>query len=371
MSDDLRPTDSAIGLTIPIGSLPTHGSEKLMVVIFIVDCSKSMDLNGRIQAVNAALHELKFKLAEIKSNNNLDLRMAIMSFTSSAHWEMDLTPIDEVVLNTIATRPGLTEYGAAYTALNQKLSKDAFMNHVGKKAAPVIIFLTDGEPTDNCSFDLEKLTKNGWFTCANRSAILIGDAAYSDAAKAAVAQFVSNPSTDIVSADDTTVVTEKITAATIHTVAGDPFKDNTVTEPLPSNDPPVPTFPDLPTDIDIPPIPGLPNDIDIPPIPDLPTDIDFPPIPDLPTDIDIPGDIDIQNPYLQNDPNPNVISSPDVNNPGGLVFPSLGDDLQSDPGTLPGLDSDIDSLFPDDPSLRADSLSDSFPDGLGGADVFV
>ena len=61
--------DDQIPVTAPIGSFPTHGSEKLMVVIFVVDCSKSMEENGRIQAVNAALHELKFRLSEIKSNN--------------------------------------------------------------------------------------------------------------------------------------------------------------------------------------------------------------------------------------------------------------------------------------------------------------
>lgn len=68
-------------------SFKTTGTNKLLVVIFVVDYSRSMD-GDRIMAVNTALTEVKSILQEIKKNNDLDLKIAIMSFTSSAKWEL-------------------------------------------------------------------------------------------------------------------------------------------------------------------------------------------------------------------------------------------------------------------------------------------
>lgn len=348
MSIDDFMFDDQMNSTAPIGSFPTHGSEKLMVVIFIVDCSKSMEDNGRIQAVNAALHELKFRLSEIKSNNNLDLKLAIMGFTSSAKWELDLTPIDEVVLNNISVRAGLTEYGTVFRELNRVLCKDEFMNHVGKKAAPVIVFLTDGEPTDDYSSDLELLMKNGWFSCANRSAILMGDAFNNANAKNAVEKFVNNPLTDVVSADDTTVVTEKITAATIHTVAGDPLKDSTVNDsPLPTNT----QFPDDP----------FGNAIQ--------TDSPFSDNPlgnSDSTDSHFPDDL-FGGAFSDDTP----FSDDIANN----TFPTNSDSpidssVMPDTSITPFSDTSFDSLFPNDPSFASDSNGILFSDDFGGADNF-
>ncbi len=203
---------------------PTKGSYKLLVVIFVVDCSKTMH-GERIGAVNAALQELKFKLREIKDNHSLELKAAIMSFASGAKWELQLTPIEEVILNTIHTRPGLTEYGAAFHELNKVLQKEAYMKHVGKVAPPAIMFLTDGEPEDDYQADLDELLRNPWFMNASRSAVLLGDAIHNQSARNAVSQFVNDADRDIVTADDSTVIIQKIRLATMHTVAGDPIQD--------------------------------------------------------------------------------------------------------------------------------------------------
>lgn len=373
--------DDQIPVTAPIGSFPTHGSEKLMVVIFVVDCSKSMEENGRIQAVNAALHELKFRLSEIKSNNNLDLKIAIMGFTSSAKWELALTPIDEVVLNSISVRAGLTEYGVVFRELNRVLSKDGFMNHVGKKAAPVIIFLTDGEPTDDYLPDLEKLMKNGWFSCANRSAILMGDAFSNDIAKNAVEKFVSNPHTDVVSADDTTVVTEKITAATIHTVAGDPLKGTVANDQPTPPDPPFGNDSSMGSSIPIDPFgnstsvdPLMPSDpfgnstsVD-PSIPSDPFGNSASVDPYMPTDpfgnnggIDPLNGSNLLDPAFQSDP----IAS------DGTTSGDVGNDaLSNDSNTSPFSDALFDPLFPTDPSIASDSTGFPFPDDLNSPDSF-
>lgn len=212
-------------VTPGFNTLHTKGTEKLLVVIFVVDCSKTMS-GDRIGAVNAAMQELKYKLIEIKNDNSLDLRIAILSFASSAKWELELTPIEEVSLNTIHTRPGLTEYGAAFHELNKVLRKESYMKHSGKIAPPAIMFLTDGEPEDDYQADLDELLKNGWFTNASRSAVLLGDAINNSSAKDAVSKFVNDADADIVTAEDSTLIIQKIRIATMHTVAGDPMRDN-------------------------------------------------------------------------------------------------------------------------------------------------
>lgn len=244
---DFDPFGTQQTVTPNLGSYKTAGTEKLLVVVFVIDCSQTME-GERIQAVNAALNEVKYKLQEVKKDNNLDLRIAIMSFTSGVRWELDLTDIDEVTLENLRTRPGLTQYGAAFHELNKVLTKDRFMKHVGKKAAPAIMFLTDGEPTDDYERDLDDLLKNGWFANASRSAVLLGDAIYNDAAKQAVSRFVGD-SEDIVGAENSTEIIDRIKIATMHTVAGDPMDKNGngmgVSEgnPTPATDPVIDPFP--------------------------------------------------------------------------------------------------------------------------------
>ena len=214
-------------VTPGFNSLKTTGTNRLLVVLFVVDCSRSMD-GDRIMAVNAALTEVKSTLQDIKDVNGLDLKIAIMSFTSSAKWELQLTDIDEVSLENLRTRPGLTEYGNAFHELNKVLRKEQFMKHTGKIAPPAIMFLTDGGPTDDYESDLEDLLKNGWFVNASRSAVLLGDAINDDAAKNAVRRFVEDPDNDIVDAEKSIDIIRKIKIATMHTVAGDPMDKGNV-----------------------------------------------------------------------------------------------------------------------------------------------
>lgn len=216
------PFDGQETMTPRFDSFKTTGTNKLLVVLFIVDCSRTMD-GDRIMAVNAALTEVKATLQDIKNDNGLDIKIAIMSFTSSAKWELQLTDIDEVSLENLRTRPGLTEYGNAFHELNKVLRKEQFMKHTGKIAPPAIMFLTDGGPTDDYESDLEDLLKNGWFANASRSAILLGDAIHDEAAKNAVRRFVEDPDNDIVDAENSTVIIQKIKTATMHTIAGDPM----------------------------------------------------------------------------------------------------------------------------------------------------
>ncbi|MCR4739480.1 MAG: hypothetical protein K5886_04375 [Lachnospiraceae bacterium] len=201
-----------------LGGMKVRTSPYYLPVIFIIDCSRSMDEGGRIGSVNSALKELRYKLCELKNNNSLDLRIAVMSFVSSVKWELELTPVEEVVFDTMTTRPGLTRYGGVFSELNRVLSDDEIMKYTGKRCPPAILFLTDGEPTDNYSYKLNELLNNKYFPYTSRCVVLIGDAVDSDSAKAAFDRFVNDPK-DIVPVGDS-AITEIINTETMRTIRG-------------------------------------------------------------------------------------------------------------------------------------------------------
>ena len=139
-----------IGLNTPINNTEDIGSidailvKRAMVVFFIIDISGSMK-GARIGAVNDAIRNL---LPELKkreaSNSNAEIKVAIMEFSSKANW-ITLTPqpVSSFVFNDITYVYGGTNYGAAFSALNEKLSRKAFMNAAAGAYTPLIILLTD------------------------------------------------------------------------------------------------------------------------------------------------------------------------------------------------------------------------------------
>ena len=84
---------------------------------------------------------------------------------------------------------GLTDLGAAFLELNDKLSKNGFMDRGAASSgfyAPVILLLSDGEPTDDYLTALKKLQQNKWYQAALKIAIAIGEDANREVLKKAI-----------------------------------------------------------------------------------------------------------------------------------------------------------------------------------------
>ena len=205
--------------TPSMDSYQVKGTEKLVVVIFVVDTSLTME-GERIGGVNGALRELKDELTELKNEKQLNVKIAVMSFTHNAKWVVPLTDIEELYLEDLAVRPGLTEYGVAFKELDRVLSREQFLKYNGSVAKPVIMFMTDGEPDDSYEHDLDKLLENKFFTRANRSVLLMGDAILSESAKKAVSRLVTDPEHNIVAADSRESIRSSINLETMRTLTG-------------------------------------------------------------------------------------------------------------------------------------------------------
>ena len=150
---------------------------RVMPLIFLVDTSGSMD-GAKIASLNVAVQESLKDVGEIsKNNSDAQIKVAVLEFSSGTQW-MYPQPIESESFKWQDLQAsGLTSLGAAYSELNEKLSKShGFMAEPTGSRAPAIILLTDGQPTDDYKHPLEKLKGNPWFKAGVKVAIAIGDA---------------------------------------------------------------------------------------------------------------------------------------------------------------------------------------------------
>jgi len=161
---------------------------RTMVLFFVVDTSGSMS-GAKIGTVNSAIEEVVPELQSISEENaDAQIKVATLSFSTGATW-VDSAPVaaENYRWNYLDAN-GVTDLGEACLQLNEKLSRNAFMNEVSGSFAPAIFLMSDGEPTDNYKHGLDKLKQNNWFKKAIKVAVAIGD----DANTNVLADFTGN-----------------------------------------------------------------------------------------------------------------------------------------------------------------------------------
>ncbi|GHU64751.1 hypothetical protein AGMMS49983_11160 [Clostridia bacterium] len=147
---------------------------KTMVLFFVVDTSGSMS-GAKIGAANTAIEEVLPEIADLSAGNaDAEIKIALLTFSSGAVWQTPAPiPAAHFYFSSLSAG-GLTDLGQCCEMLNEKLSRNAFMNDTVGSYAPVIFLLSDGAPTDDYQAGLGKLWQNKWFKAAIRVAIAIG-----------------------------------------------------------------------------------------------------------------------------------------------------------------------------------------------------
>ena len=162
---------------------------KLLPIIYVIDTSGSMS-GDRIASVNEAMNDAVDVLKEVSENNpTAELKIGVLQFDSNVKWVTNgLVFMEDYFWNDLSAA-GLTCMGEALNELDKKMSRGEFLSSdVGFKA-PVIIFMSDGYPTDEYDKNLNKLNKsNKWFKIATKIAIGVGD----DFDRDALAKIVGN-----------------------------------------------------------------------------------------------------------------------------------------------------------------------------------
>ena len=145
--------------------------------MLLLDASGSMS-GDRIAAVNSAMNETMEVLKDVSKNNpTAELKIGVLQFASGASWITDkgLVFMDDFYWNDLKAG-GLTDLGVALEELDKKLSRSAFLNSSVGYKVPVIIFMSDGGPTDD-------------YEAAVKIAIAVGDGADREV----LAKIVGNP----------------------------------------------------------------------------------------------------------------------------------------------------------------------------------
>ena len=165
------PNESDLGAVMP---------RRVMTLFLLVDASGSMTHNGNIGKVNSAIEEMIPLLKEVSDENaDAEIKVAVLSFSSGCRWvthdatgQPGAESLEGFFWNDLEAA-GLTDMGAAFTELESRLSKSSFLASSTGAYAPVLLLLSDGQPTDDWQDGLDKLKRNNWYRCATKIAIAV------------------------------------------------------------------------------------------------------------------------------------------------------------------------------------------------------
>lgn len=170
----------------------TFGAEpvrrRTLVMIIVVDVSGSMD-GSKIGSVNTCLEELLPELANV-GEADCEIKVAILTFSEGCQWLTPMPMLPEQFQFKELVTDSVTNFSVMCRELNKRMSRSDLLNSPGASYAPIMILMSDGEPTDPEAYPaaLNELKKNKWYQTASKYAIPIGAQADIDA----LAAFVGN-----------------------------------------------------------------------------------------------------------------------------------------------------------------------------------
>jgi uncharacterized protein YegL len=154
---------------------------------WIADCSGSMAIRGKIQALNTAIKEAIQPMRKVASENpNAQVMVRAVAFSSGARWHIPTpTPVDQVTWTDLQTE-SVTDMGKALELVAEQLRMPPMDS---RALPPVLVLISDGQPTDDFNAGLRKLLAEPWGKKAVRIAIAIGD----DADLDVLTKFIDHP----------------------------------------------------------------------------------------------------------------------------------------------------------------------------------
>jgi uncharacterized protein YegL len=145
--------------------------------IWIADCSGSMKTDGKIQALNVAIREAIPHMQKVAAENpNAQVLVRALKFSSGAQWHISQpTPVEDFKWADLQA-DGVTDMGKALAMVAEQLKIPPMTD---RALPPVLVLISDGQPTDSFEKGLAELLDQPWGKKAVRIAIAIGsDADY-------------------------------------------------------------------------------------------------------------------------------------------------------------------------------------------------
>ncbi|HEY0544278.1 MAG TPA: VWA domain-containing protein [Pyrinomonadaceae bacterium] len=155
--------------------------------IWMADCSGSMDVDGKIQSLNTAIKEAIPNMQTVADENpNAQVLVRAIKFSSGAQWHVSQpTEVADFRWEDL-TAEGVTDMGKALTMVAEQLRIPPMTE---RALPPVLVLISDGQPTDDYASGLKALMGEPWGRKAVRIAIAIGE----DADTEVLQKFIGNP----------------------------------------------------------------------------------------------------------------------------------------------------------------------------------
>jgi len=162
----------------PLASRPLH-------FIWICDCSGSM-AGDKIQALNFAIREAIPEMRKVADENpNAQVLVRALKFSNGAQWAIaQPTPVNDFKWTDLTT-DNVTDMGKALNMVAEQLRIPPMDD---RALPPVLVLVSDGQPTDDFNAGLKALLKEPWGKKAVRISIAIG----SDADEDVLQKFIGN-----------------------------------------------------------------------------------------------------------------------------------------------------------------------------------
>jgi len=170
---------------------------------FMLDCSGSMQ-GAKIASLNTACQTaLPAMKEEAAKNPEARVTVHVVKFSDKADWAGPPTDLNDFKWEDL-TADGVTDLGAALNKVTEKLAaEEKSGSHLLR---PVIVLVSDGQPTDSWEAPLKALLDQKLGKKAIRMAIAIGDDADEDVLK----KFIGNPEIKLLKAVNSTDLVTKM-----------------------------------------------------------------------------------------------------------------------------------------------------------------
>ena len=140
--------------------------------IWIVDCSGSMQ-GKKMESLNLAIRESTKPMQDVADENpNAEVLVRVVRFSDGAQWHVSQpTEIHGFKWNDLDA-DGVTDMGKAMTMVADALKME---NMPPRGLPPVLVLISDGQPTDDFNGGLKALMDQPWGKKSVRIAVAIGD----------------------------------------------------------------------------------------------------------------------------------------------------------------------------------------------------
>jgi len=184
-------------------------SRRPLHLIWILDASGSMRVDGKIQALNVAIRETIPHLAAAAADNpGSELFARAIAFSTSARWHIAApTPIADVRWTDV-TADGRTAMGEALAMVASEMKSPPMPE---RAVSPVLVLVTDGYYTDDFDAGLRTLLAEEWGREARRLSISIGR----DVSRRALTAFIGDEAIEPLQANNPEALVRQIRWASL------------------------------------------------------------------------------------------------------------------------------------------------------------